>query len=194
MNNCGISRWDSPDKINAALKALTEEPIWEVNDDYYENTILKYYDEKCTNSKAIYEEAKEYIPGGVQHNLAFNKPFPVAFRKAEGAYLYDEDGNKYLDFLQAGGPTILGSNYPVIRNAVIELLNECGPVTGLLHKSELLLAKEIHKHMPGVEMFRMLGSGTESVMASLRIARIATGNKRIIKEGGDYHGWSDQMV
>lgn len=194
MNNCGISRWDSPDKINAALKALTEEPIWEVDDDYYENTILKYYDEKCTNSKAIYEEAKEYIPGGVQHNLAFNKPFPVAFRKAEGAYLYDEDGNKYLDFLQAGGPTILGSNYPVIRNAVIELLNECGPVTGLLHKSELLLAKEIHKHMPGVEMFRMLGSGTESVMASLRIARIATGNKRIIKEGGDYHGWSDQMV
>ena len=194
MNNCGISRWDSPDKINAALKALTEEPIWEVDDDYYENTILKYYDEKCTNSKAIYEEAKEYIPGGVQHNLAFNKPFPVAFRKAEGAYLYDEDGNKYLDFLQAGGPTILGSNYPAIRNAVIELLNECGPVTGLLHKSELLLAKEIHKHMPGVEMFRMLGSGTESVMASLRIARIATGNKRIIKEGGDYHGWSDQMV
>ena len=133
MTNCGISRWDSPDKINAALKALTEEPIWEVDDDYYENTILKYYDEKCTNSKAIYEEAKEYIPGGVQHNLAFNKPFPVAFRKAEGAYLYDEDGNKYLDFLQAGGPTILGSNYPVIRNAVIELLNECGPVTGLLH-------------------------------------------------------------
>lgn len=194
MNNCGISRWDSPDKINAALKALTEEPIWEVDDDYYENTILKYYDEKCTNSKSIYEEAKEYIPGGVQHNLAFNKPFPVAFRKAEGAYLYDEDGNKYLDFLQAGGPTILGSNYPAIRNAVIELLNECGPVTGLLHKSELLLAKEIHKHMPGVEMFRMLGSGTESVMASLRIARIATGNKRIIKEGGDYHGWSDQMV
>lgn len=194
MTNCGISRWDSPDKINAALKALTEEPIWEVDDDYYENTILKYYDEKCTNSKAIYEEAKEYIPGGVQHNLAFNKPFPVAFRKAEGAYLYDEDGNKYLDFLQAGGPTILGSNYPAIRNAVIELLNECGPVTGLLHKSELLLAKEIHKHMPGVEMFRMLGSGTESVMASLRIARIATGNKRIIKEGGDYHGWSDQMV
>ena len=93
MTNCGISRWDSPDKINAALKALTEEPIWEVDDDYYENTILKYYDEKCTNSKAIYEEAKEYIPGGVQHNLAFNKPFPVAFRKAEGAYLYDEDGN-----------------------------------------------------------------------------------------------------
>lgn len=194
MENCGISRWDNPAKINAELKALTDEPIWEVNDDYYQNTILKYYDEKCKTSRAIYEEAKEYIPGGVQHNLAFNRPFPVAFTKADGAYLYDEDGNEYIDFLQAGGPTILGSNYEPIKEKVIELLNTCGPVTGLLHRAELMIAKEINKHMPNVEMFRMLGSGTESVMAALRIARIATGKKRIIKIGGAYHGWSDQMV
>ena len=194
MNNCGISRWDDPKEINARLKALTDQPIWEVSDDYYENEVLKYYDEKCTKSKAIYEEAKNYIPGGVQHNLAFNKPFPVAFAKAEGAYLYDQDGNQYIDFLQAGGPTILGSNYEPVRKAVEELLENCGPVTGLLHEAELLIAKEINKHMPNVEMFRMLGSGTESVMAALRIARIATGHKRIIKIGGAYHGWSDQMV
>ena len=55
MNNCGISRWDDPKEINARLKALTDQPIWEVNDDYYENEVLKYYDEKCTKSKAIYE-------------------------------------------------------------------------------------------------------------------------------------------
>ena len=194
MNNCGISRWDDSKEINDKLKALTDQPIWEVNDDYYENEVLKYYDEKCTKSKAIYEEAKNYIPGGVQHNLAFNKPFPVAFAKADGAYLYDQDGNQYIDFLQAGGPTILGSNYEPVRKAVEELLETCGPVTGLLHEAELLIAKEINKHMPNVEMFRMLGSGTESVMAALRIARIATGHKRIIKIGGAYHGWSDQMV
>lgn len=194
MNNCGISRWDNPEKINSELKELTSQPIWEVNDKYYNENVLKYYDDKCTKSKAIYEEAKEYIPGGVQHNLAFNKPFPVCFDKADGAYLYDKDGNRYLDFLQAGGPTILGSNYPLIREKVIELLETCGPVTGLLHEAELLIAKEINKHMPNVEMFRMLGSGTESVMAALRIARIATGHKRIIKIGGAYHGWSDQMV
>ena len=64
----------------------------------------------------------------------------------------------------------------------------------MLHKAELLIAKEINRHMPNVEMFRMLGSGTESVMAAIRIARIATGKKRIIKIGGGYHGWSDQMV
>ena len=180
MNNCGISRWDDPNEINARLKALTSQPIWEVTDDYYNNVILKYFDEKCKASKAVYEESKEYIPGGVQHNLAFNKPFPMCMARADGAYLYDKDGNQYIDFLQAGGPTILGSNYPVIREKVIELLNECGPVTGLLHESELMIAKEINKHMPNVEMFRMLGSGTESVMAALRIARIATGKKRII--------------
>lgn len=194
MNNCGISRWDDPDEINANLKNLTSQEIWEVNDDYYENVIMKYYNEKCTQSKAVYEEAKEYIPGGVQHNLAFNKPFPMCISRAEGAYLFDKDGNQYIDFLQAGGPTILGSNYSVIREKVFELLNTCGPVTGLLHESELMIAKEINKHMPNVEMFRMLGSGTEAVMASLRIARIATNHKRVIKIGGAYHGWSDQMV
>ena len=194
MENCAISRWDDPKEINRKLKELTSQPIWEVTDDYYQNEVLKYFDEKCKSSKAIYEEAKNYIPGGVQHNLAFNKPFPMCMDKAEGAYLYDKDGNKYIDFLQAGGPTILGSNYEPVRKRVIELLQTCGPVTGLLHESELMIAKEINKHMPNVEMFRMLGSGTESCMAAMRIARIATDHKRIIKMGGAYHGWSDQLV
>ena len=89
MNNCGISRWDDPNEINARLKALTSQPIWEVTDEYYNNVILNYFDEKCKASKAVYEESKEYIPGGVQHNLAFNKPFPMCMARADGAYLYD---------------------------------------------------------------------------------------------------------
>lgn len=188
-----ISKWEEPERIYADLKKLTSEPIWEINDDELKK-VLEHFETKCAKSKAISTEAKNYIPGGVQHNLAFNYPFPIAIEKAEGAYMYDVDGNKYIDFLQAGGPTILGSNYPAIREEVKKHLDHCGPVTGLLHKAELDLAKEINKHMPAVEMFRMLGSGTEAVMASLRIARIATGKKRIIKIGGAYHGWSDQMV
>ncbi len=188
-----ISKWEEPERIYAELKNLTEQPIWEINPDELKR-ILTYFDTNCAKSKAIATEAKNYIPGGVQHNLAFNYPFPIAIEKAEGAYMYDVDGNKYVDFLQAGGPTVLGSNYPKIREEVKKHLDHCGPVTGLLHESELLLAKEINKHMPNVEMFRMLGSGTEAVMASLRIARIATGKKRVIKCGGAYHGWSDQMV
>ncbi|MEN6636232.1 MAG: aminotransferase class III-fold pyridoxal phosphate-dependent enzyme [Clostridiaceae bacterium] len=194
MENCGISRWDNPNTINEQLKKLTDAPIYEVTEDYYTNEVMKYFDEKCTRSRAVYEEAKEFIPGGVQHNLAFNKPFPICISRADGAYMNDADGNRYIDFLQAGGPTILGSNNEAVRKAALGLIEECGPVTGLLHEAELMIAKEIHRHMPAVEMFRMLGSGTESVMASLRIARIASNHKRIIKIGGAYLGWSDQLV
>jgi glutamate-1-semialdehyde 2,1-aminomutase len=155
---------------------------------------MDFYNQKCPNSKAVYEKAQQYIPGGVQHNLAFNHPFPLAFNKADGAYLYDIDGNSYIDFLQAGGPTVLGSNYASVREKAIALINECGPSTGLLHEYEYKLAELICKHIPSVEKFRMLGSGTEAVMGALRLARIKTGKKKIIKIGGAYHGWSDQMV
>ena len=187
------ARWEDPAKINERLHNLQNNPIYEVSDEYYKE-VLNHYDTKCAKSKAIAADAKNYLPGGVQHNLAFNKPFPVCFNGANGAYLTDIDGNKYVDFLQAGGPTILGSNYPAVREKVIELLNSCGPVTGLLHEAEYMLAKEVNKNMPSVELFRMLGSGTEAVMAALRVSRIITKNKRIIKAGGAYHGWSDQMV
>jgi glutamate-1-semialdehyde 2,1-aminomutase len=104
------------------------------------------------------------------------------------------DGNRYIDFLQAGGPTVLGSNYAPVREKVFELLQDCGPVTGLFHEYELKLAQLIQRYMPSIEMFRMLGSGTESVMAAIRAARTFTGKKKVIKVGGAYHGWSDQMV
>jgi glutamate-1-semialdehyde 2,1-aminomutase len=156
--------------------------------------VLRYFDDHCRRSKAMTDKAKEVIPGGVQHNLAFNYPFPIAFDQAEGAYLHDVDGNRYIDFLQAGGPTLLGSNYEPVRRKVIELLEHCGPSTGLFHEYEEKLASLVCKLVPSVEMFRMLGSGTESVMGAIRLARVFTGKKKIIKIGGGYHGWSDQMV
>lgn len=190
----GVTRWADAHSINASLKQLTQKDIYGVDKETYNDIVENYFDKKCAKSKEITTEAKQYIPGGVQHNLAFNMPFPMCMVKAEGAYIYDLDGNKYFDFLQAGGPTILGSNYKAVQNEAIKLIKSCGPTTGLFHEAELLIAKEINKHMPGVEMFRMLGSGTESVMAALRIARCATKKKHIIKIGGAYHGWSDQMV
>ncbi|MDO5452648.1 MAG: aminotransferase class III-fold pyridoxal phosphate-dependent enzyme, partial [Eubacteriales bacterium] len=114
--------------------------------------------------------------------------------KAEGAKLYDIDGNEYYDLLQAGGPTILGSNDPVVREAVIDLLNTCGPSTGLFHEYEYKLGKKIADSVPSVDMFRMLGSGTEACMCAVRVARLATGKKNILKMGGAYHGWSDQLA
>ncbi len=155
---------------------------------------LQYYEEKCQKSKEMINRAMDYIPGGVQHNLAFNHPFPLVFTEAAGAYLHDLDGNDYIDFLQAGGCTVLGSNPEVIRKKVIELLNTCGPVTGLFHEYELKLSEKVAELVPGIEMLRMLGSGTEADMAAVRVARLATKKKYIIKMGGAYHGWSDQLA
>ena len=195
MSNTGFSISDYHDikPIYKKLDHLVSLPLQQIKPEAMEN-YMDYYKTKCTKSRAIYEDAQQYIPGGVQHNLAFNYPFPLAFTKAEGAHLFDADGNKYIDFLQAGGPTVLGSNYPLVREKAIELINECGPSTGLLHEYEYKLAEIICRNIPSVERFRMLGSGTEAVMGALRLARIKTGNKKIIKIGGAYHGWSDQMV
>lgn len=188
-----ISEYHNTDEIYARLKQLVKQPLRPIRRDRM-HEFLAYFETKCAKSKALTDEAKQYIPGGVQHNLAFNHPFPLAVEKACGAHLWDIDGNRYIDFLQAGGPTVLGSNYAPVREKVFELLQDCGPVTGLFHEYELKLAKLINHYMPAIEMFRMLGSGTEGVMAAIRAARAFTGKKKVIKVGGAYHGWSDQMV
>ena len=82
----------------------------------------------------------------------------------------------------------------MVKEKVKELLDDCGPSTGLFHEYEYKLAKKISDCVPSVEMFRMLGSGTEACMCAVRVARLATGHKNIIKMGGAYHGWSDQLA
>ena len=188
-----ISNYHDTKPITTKLNALIAQPLRHISGEAM-NGYLNYFNEKCTASKAMFDKAKVVIPGGVQHNLAFNYPFPLVFTKAEGAYLYDKDGNRYIDFLQAGGPTVLGSNYPLVREKVKQLLDDCGPSTGLFHEYEYKIAEFICSRFPSVDMFRMLGSGTEAVMAAIRVARLATGKKKVIKVGGAYHGWSDQMV
>ncbi|MDR1410219.1 MAG: aminotransferase class III-fold pyridoxal phosphate-dependent enzyme [Oscillospiraceae bacterium] len=189
-----ISQYPDARAVTKQLDALIAQPIWGLRPDILEKYEGEYYGKKCVKSKAMIDDAKQLIPGGVQHNLAFNHPFPLVFEKADGAKLYDIDGNEYYDFLQAGGPTVLGSNPPQVREKVIELLDTCGPSTGLFHEFEYRLAKKISNSVRSAEMFRMLGSGTEACMASIRVARLATKHKNVVKMGGAYHGWSDQLA
>lgn len=189
----GISTYPDAEAINRRLQALTAQPLRPLRRERMAE-VLQYFETRCQRSRELTDAAKKVIPGGVQHNLAFNYPFPLAVERAEGAYIWDADGNRYIDFLQAGGPTVLGSNYAPVREKVVELLQHCGPVTGLFHEYEMKLATLIQRYMPSVEMFRMLGTGTESVMAAVRAARTFTRRKKIIKAGGAYHGWSDSMV
>ena len=193
-NGFAIDEYLDAEAVTKELDALIKKPIYSVKPDKLKDYVENYFDAKCAKSKAMIAEAKNIIPGGVQHNLAFNYPFPIVIEKAEGAKLYDIDGNWYYDLLQAGGPTIIGSNDPVVREQVIDLLNTCGPSTGLFHEYEYKLAKKISECVPSVEKFRMLGSGTEACMCAVRIARLKTGKKNILKMGGAYHGWSDQLA
>lgn len=189
-----ISTYPDAGKINQKLDLLMKMPLYSIKPEALAAYEEDYFGKKCTGSKELIDEAMDIIPGGVQHNLAFNHPFPLAFNRAEGALLYDVDGNQYYDFLQAGGPVVLGSNPPAVREKVMALLDSCGPSTGLFHEYEYKLAKKICDSVPSVEMFRMLNSGNEAAMAATRIARLATKNKRIVKMGGAYHGWNDQLA
>ncbi|NLK64505.1 MAG: aminotransferase class III-fold pyridoxal phosphate-dependent enzyme [Tissierellia bacterium] len=194
MINYAITKYPDAKKITQQLDELIKKPIYTIREDVLKEYEREYFDKKCSKSKEMINIAKQIIPGGVQHNLAFNHPFPLVFEKADACYLYDIDGNRYYDFLQAGGPTVLGSNPSIVREKVFKLLNECGPSTGLFHEYEYKLAKKISDSMPSVEMFRMLGSGTEACMGAIRVARLATKKKNILKMGGAYHGWSDQLA
>lgn len=193
-NGFAIDQYLDAEEITRKLDGLIKKPVYSIKPDALKDYEENYFDAQCSKSKAMITEAKKVIPGGVQHNLAFNYPFPIVITKAEGAKLYDLDGNWYYDLLQAGGPTILGSNDPVVKEAVIDLLNTCGPSTGLFHEFEYKLAKKVSECVPSVEKFRMLGSGTEACMCALRIARLKTGHKNVLKMGGAYHGWSDQIA
>lgn len=188
-----IREYHDTKAIYERLNQLISQPMRPVRREKMEE-FLNLIETRCRRSKELSDQARQYIPGGVQHNLAFNYPFPLAIEKTDGAFLWDADGNRYIDFLQAGGPTVLGSNYAPVRQKVFELLESCGPVTGLFHEYELKLARLVNRLMPSIEMFRMLGSGTEGVMAAIRAARVFTKKRYVIKVGGAYHGWSDSMV
>lgn len=193
-NGFAIDNYLDAENVTKELDELIKKPVYSIQKSYLDEYVENYFNKKCLKSKAMIDEAKTIIPGGVQHNLAFNYPFPIVITKSEGAKLYDIDDNWYYDLLQAGGPTILGSNFPKVRERVIETLNTCGPSTGLFHEYEYKLAKKISELVPSVQMFRMLGSGTEACMCAARIARLKTGKKNILKMGGAYHGWSDQLA
>jgi len=124
-----VSQWPDVDSLYLRFDALVKQPIRPLKREAL-SKVMGYFDERCQGSRRLAEEAKKFIPGGVQHNLAFNHPFPLAIAQAKGAHLTDVDGNRYIDFLQAGGPTLLGSSHPAIREQVNRVLDECGPVTG----------------------------------------------------------------
>ena len=116
----------------------------------------KLYAQRCKKSIEIFEKAKELIPGGVEHNLSQNKPFPLAMDRAKGYKIWDVDGNEYIDYLMCGAPIMLGHGFADLDEKVIEVIRQKGPATGLTSEYELLAAAEKITHMPGADMVRVL--------------------------------------
>ena len=156
--------------------------------------IVERYEQNHKKSKETFERARKILPKGVEHNLAFNFPFPLESKKVYGCWMETIDDIKLLDYLMCGGPIILGHNYKPHTDKIIDLIKEVGPCHGITHEYEYKAAEALQKHFPSCEMIRWLQTGTETDMLALRVARIFTNKKWVIKIGGSYHGWADQLV
>jgi glutamate-1-semialdehyde 2,1-aminomutase len=147
-------------------------------------------------SKVLFEKSQRVIPGGVNSPVRAFRAVggtPVFFRKASGAYLWDVDGNQYIDYVGSWGPAILGHAHPEVIKAVQDKAVD-GLSFGAPTEAELLMAEKLCELMPSIEQVRLVSSGTEATMSAIRLARGATGRKKIVKFEGCYHGHADALL
>ncbi|MBW2938824.1 glutamate-1-semialdehyde 2,1-aminomutase [Aureisphaera sp. CAU 1614] len=147
-------------------------------------------------SSALFAEAQKVIPGGVNSPVRAFKAVggtPIFVEKAKGAYLYDADGNKLIDFINSWGPMILGHAYPKVVNAVVEKAQK-GTSFGMPTEVETEIASLAVSMVPNIDKIRFVNSGTEACMSAIRLARGFTGKDKFIKFAGCYHGHSDSFL
>lgn len=149
-----------------------------------------------TISEQLFAKAQQHIPGGVNSPVRAFKGVggdPIFIKKADGAYLYDVDGNRYTDYVGSWGPMIMGHNHPKIKAAVLAAV-ENGLSYGAPTESEITMAELVKKLVPSMEKVRMVNSGTEATMTAIRLARGYTNKNKILKFEGCYHGHADSFL
>lgn len=147
-------------------------------------------------SKELYAEAVRWMPGGVNSPVRAFRAVggePVFFARGEGPYLWDVDGNRYIDFVGAWGPLILGHAHPAVVEAVCRAARQ-GMAFGAPTEAESVLARMIVEAFPSVDRVRFVNSGTEATMSALRLARAYTGRPKVVKMQGGYHGHADALL
>ena len=152
--------------------------------------------QKNTRSQDLFAAAQQHIPGGVNSPVRAFRAVggtPVFFERARGAYMYDADGNSYIDYVLSWGPMLLGHNHPQVVAAIKTQLDKATSF-GTPTELEIKLADKICSIVPGMEMVRMVNSGTEATMSAIRLARGFTGRDKIVKFEGCYHGHSDSLL
>lgn len=151
--------------------------------------------EKRQISKELFEHSKNILPGGVTANIKYFSPQPIVMKQAKGAYLYDVDGNEYIDYLLSYSALMLGHGHPKIQAAVMEQIDSSGTwLFGTPHQLEVTFGERLKQYMPSIELLRYTNSGTEATLLALRLAASYTGKYKIAKFEGHYHGGYDQVL
>ncbi|WP_298452707.1 glutamate-1-semialdehyde 2,1-aminomutase [uncultured Marinobacter sp.] len=149
-----------------------------------------------THSETLFEQAQKYIPGGVNSPVRAFRGVggtPIFFKHAEGAYLFDEDGKRYIDYIGSWGPMILGHSDKRIKDALHAQV-DLGVGYGAPTSIETDMARKVCELVPSIDLVRMVNSGTEATMSAIRLARGFTGRDKIIKFEGCYHGHVDSLL
>ncbi|MCH7344338.1 glutamate-1-semialdehyde 2,1-aminomutase [Pelomonas sp. CA6] len=149
-----------------------------------------------SSNQALFERAQQVIPGGVNSPVRAFRAVggtPRFIARGEGAYIYDAEGRRYIDYIGSWGPMILGHGHPAVLEAVLAAARE-GFSFGAPTEREIELAEEILKLVPSMEQVRLVSSGTEATMSAIRLARGATGRSKFIKFEGCYHGHTDSLL
>lgn len=148
---------------------------------------------ELSKTRAWFERAQAVMPWGVSSNFRYWGEETPVISRGQGAYVWDADGNRFIDYRLAFGPIILGHADPRVNRRVHEAIDN-GTLFAHTHVLEIELAEKIVRLCPGVEMVRFANSGTEATMHALRIARAHTGREKIVKFEGDYHGFHDYLL
>jgi glutamate-1-semialdehyde 2,1-aminomutase len=143
--------------------------------------------------RTMHEQAQRFLPGGVSGAIRSVEP-NLVFTRAQGAYLFDADGRRYIDYLGGFGPVLLGHCHPEVNQRVMEAMSRLDLIGVGAHDLEVQLAEKICQHMPCAEKVVFCNSGSEATYLALRLARAATGRQKIIKFQGCYHGWHDAVL
>ncbi len=156
-------------------------------------TIEARYLSKTPGSARLYARAVDVFPGGVTHDTRYLQPHPIYIERAAGSRKWDVDGNEYVDYIGGHGALILGHAHPVVSEAIREQLAK-GTHFGASHETELAWGEQVKRMVPCAEKVRFTGSGTESTLLAIRLARAYTGKDKLVRFAGHFHGWHDQVA
>ena len=155
--------------------------------------LVAQFEEHFASSKEMHLRARQSIAGGIAHDGRHQNPFPIYIDHADGAYKYDLDGRRIIDYAMGHGALILGHGDPDVRAAVHAQLDK-GTHYGSGHEGEVAWAEQIQALIPSAERVRFTASGTEATLLAMRLARAHTGRNTILKFEGHFHGWNDYLV